>query len=366
LNNFHKTLSAKLILALVVMAGVLSASVSRSLAQPYKVGVSVPLSGNAAALGRQYAAGARLALGLLPNAKNIEIIISDDGCDKELAELAVDDIRGAGAELIAGFLCNEPVYTAADMLRGADIPILISAARSVRILKDRKRESWNVWQMAPRDTDVSRAAFAILSKRWKSTPYAIVDDGTIFGRTMADEFRALMEEAGNKPLFVDNFRPAQSTQAGLIRRLARAGVEAVFLAASAEDVALIGRNMIEFGPNIEIATGEAVSLLPYIEDNEGIPVGLLAIMPAPPEELLQVQQLMVELAKAELEPEPYLLLGYATMEVVAAYFQEEEQSFSNRKFSTILGDVEFDDSGRNLASQYRLFRWNGKSFTGVE
>ncbi|MCF6322619.1 MAG: ABC transporter substrate-binding protein [Rhizobiaceae bacterium] len=351
---------------LVCVGVVLSASTMQSLAQPFKVGVSVPLSGNAAPLGRQYAAGARLAMELLPDTSNIEIIISDDGCDKDLAELAVDDIRAAGAVLIAGYLCNEPVYTAADMLRGANIPILISAARSVRILKDRERESWNVWQMAPRDTDVSRAAFEVLSQRWKSTPYAIVDDGTIFGRTMADEFRALMEEAGNKPQFVDNFRPAQSTQAGLIRRLSRAGVDAVFLAASAQDVALIGRNMIEFGPNIEIATGEAVSLLPYIDDNKGIPVGLLAIMPSPPEELDQVSQIMEKIEKAGLEPEPYLLLGYATIQVVVGYFGEAGQSFAGKRFSTILGDVEFDANGKNITTQYQLYRWNGKTFTRAQ
>lgn len=348
------------------MIGFVASTNGSALAQNRIIGLSLPLSGNAAALGRQYISGARLALKLLPDMDDIELVISDDGCDRELAELAIDDLRNANAELITGFLCNEPVYTALEILSDGDIPLLVSGARSNRILADRKRFSWNVWQASARDADVTLAAFKTLVKRWRNTPYAIVDDGTVFGRTQADEFRALMEEAGNKPQFVDNFRPAQSTQAGLLRRLKRAGVDAVYLAAGADDVALIGRNMIEFGINLEIATGEAVSVLPYIENNKDIPVGLLAFMPAPPEEIPQVLEIMKEIKASKLEPEPYLLLGYSTMQIVSAYLDVSPASFAGRKFTTILGDVQFDDAGRNIAQQYYLFRWDGENFARVE
>ena len=335
-------------------------------AQVYKIGLSLPLSGNAATLGEQYMAGARLALKTLPSAKNIELIISDDGCDSELAELAVDDITNAGAHLITGFLCNEPVFTAVNLLKDSEIPILIAGARSNRILKDRARHSWNVWQMAPSDADASLSAYRVLVKRWRSTPYAIVDDGTVFGRTQADDFRSLMEEAGNKPQFVDNFRPAQSTQAGLIRRLSKSGVEAVFLAANGDDVALIGRNMIEFGQSLEIATGEAVSRLPFVEANEGIPVGLLAIMTPLPEELPQVKDLIARIEAEKLEPEPYLFLGYATMQVVTDYLNGGEKKFSGKQFETILGSIKFDENGKNTINPYNLYRWSGNTFSKIE
>jgi branched-chain amino acid transport system substrate-binding protein len=363
LKLFDKTKSPSL---LMLVAGLVVLWCAQAFAQSYKIGVSLPLSGNAAALGRQYVAGARLALENLPEANNIELIISDDGCDKELGGLAIDDIRNAGAILVTGFLCNEPVFTAANLLQKSSIPVLVSGARSNRILKDRRRHSWNVWQIAPQDAVVGQAAFRVLVKRWKSTPYAIVDDGTVYGRTLADEFRSLMEEAGNKPQFIDNFRPAQSTQAGLIRRLTRSGVEAVFLAANGDDVALIGRNMIEFGPGMEIATGEAVSLLPYLEDKGGIPVGLLAIMQSPPEGIPAVQKLSKAFEIAKLEPDPYLLLGYATMQVVMGYLSDQEKNFANKQFTTILGPVKFDDAGRNITDQYFLYRWNGKTFVKVE
>ena len=330
------------------------------------IGLSLPLSGNAATLGKQFVAGARLALKLLPGAKNIKLVISDDGCDAELAGLAIDDIRNAGAILVTGFLCNEPVFTAVNLLQESSMPILVSGARSNTILKDRIRHSWNVWQMAPQDANASQSAFDILVKRWKSTPYAIVDDGTVFGRTQADDFRALMKEAGNKPQFVDNFRPAQSTQAGLIRRLSKSGAEAVYLAASGEDVVLISRNMIEFGASLEIATGEAVSRLPYIEDNKGIPVGLLAIMPLLPEEIPTVRELAKILESEKLEPEPYLLLGYATIQVVIDYLADGENSFANKQYSTILGPITFDEAGKNTSQKYFLHRWNGSGFTKID
>jgi branched-chain amino acid transport system substrate-binding protein len=175
-----------------------------------------------------------------------------------------------------------------------------------------------------------------------------------------------MEEAGNKPQFVDNFRPAQSSQVGLIRRLKRSGVEAVYLAANGDDVALIGRNMIKFGPGLEIATGDSVSLLPFIEDNKGIPVGLLTIMPAPPEEFAAVQKLIKAIEAEKLEPEPYLLMGYSTMQVVIKYLGEADRTFSNKNFPTILGNVNFNSAGKNTTKQYKLYRWNGKTFTWLD
>jgi branched-chain amino acid transport system substrate-binding protein len=370
LNRNHFRLKTKLgksnfILVILTCISVFAFQPS-AMAEPVKIGISLPLSGNSATLGKQFVAGARLAMRLLPDANNIELVISDDGCDEKLAELAIDDIKNAGAVLVTGFLCNEPVFAAASMLVDSSIPILVAGARSNRITKDRKRFSWNVWQMAPRDADASQSAFEILVKRWKSVPYAIVDDGTVFGRTQADEFRALMEEAGVKPQFVDNFRPSQSTQAGLIRRLGKSGVEAIYLAAGDDDVALIGRNMIEFGSGLEIATGEGISLLPYIDDNKGVPIGLLAIMPAPPEDVPALRFLNKTIEAANLEPEPYLLLGYATIQVVVDYLGSADKSFSGKLFNTILGPVEFDKNGRNITRQYFLYRWNGQSFTRIK
>jgi len=370
LNSHPKTTLLKAFLATFLPAFILACLISVwagirpaiAVEKSYTIGLSLPLSGNAALLGKQYIAGARLALKQLPGGENIKLIISDDGCDEKLAELAIEDITEAGAILITGFLCNKPVFTALRMLKGKDIPLLVAGARSNRILKDRPRHDWDVWQIAPQDADGSQAAFNTLKERWRSVPFAIVDDGTVFGRTQADEFRAMMEDAGNKPQFVDNFRPAQSNQVGLIRRLSRAGVEAVFLAASGDDVALIGRNMIEFGTGLEIATGDSVSLLPYIEDNTGIPVGLLAIMPSQPEEFGEVQKLIGAIVAQKLEPEPYLFLGYATMQVVLQYLASDDRTFVNKRYSTILGEVKFDGKGKNIANQYHLYRWDGENF----
>ncbi len=355
--------------AVIALAIALAAALPTH-AQPVKLGLSLPLSGNAAALGRQFLAGARLAVELHEGARGVELLPSDDGCDADLAGLAAEDLRDAGVVMITGFLCNDAATTAADMLRESGIPLLVAGARSVRLIEDREREEWNLWRMSPGDDEAPQAAFRILSRRWATTPYAIVDDGTVYGRNLADEFRAMMEQANLPPQFVDNFRPAQSTQAGLIRRLQRSGVEAVYLAASAQDVALVGRNMLEFGPNIEIATGEAVSILPYLEEAETIPVGLLAIMQPEPERLASVEPMLDTLAERGLEPEPYLLLGFAAMQVVAEALATNV--FAGGGFSagwsaqTVLGTVTFDADGRNTADTYRLFRWNGEGFAPVD
>jgi branched-chain amino acid transport system substrate-binding protein len=254
-------------------------------------------------------------------------------------------------------------------MRSTGVPILVAGARSERLLKDRAKEKWNVWRMAPSDREAAERAAQKLSVRWRGRPWAVVDDGTAFGRTFADDFRALMEEAGQPPQFADNFRPAQSTQAGLVRRLQRSGVSAVFVAANAEDVAVIADGMRQAGASFELAGGPTLDLLPWIEQADVIPNGLLAVIEPDPASLDTARELTNKLAAREIEPEPYVYLGYAALEIAITAARadpaEATKMLADSVFHTVLGNVDFDGAGRNRLNPYRLRIWQDGAFRPV-
>ena len=337
---------------------------------PVKIGVSLPLSGAAALLARQFLQGAQQSVDQLAGDREIELVVVDDGCDEDLGELAGEDLEAAGVVMVTGLLCNVATRAVATEMAEQRIPILIAGARSERLIEDREDEGWNIWRMSPGDDDAALAAFEILSQRWAGTPWALVDDGTIYGRTLSEELRALMEEAGLRPQLVDTIRTGQSTQAALIRRLRSAAVGAVFIAASAEDTLIVWQNAQEAELRLEIIGGEALSVLPWVREDLNIDGGLYAVMEPPPLQLAPVQALLDSLDDAEIEPEPWFFTGYAAMQIVLAALGEAPmqttENLGQMEFDTILGTVRFNENGENTVNPYALYRWERSRFVPAD
>ena len=91
------------------------------------------------------------------------------------------------------------------------------------------RTGWPVWRLGPRGDDERNAAASLLAKLWRDDPFAIVDDGTIYGRELAETVRSAAEQAVLKPVFIDTYRPDSDNQIGLVGRLKRAGATQVFV-----------------------------------------------------------------------------------------------------------------------------------------
>ena len=365
-QSLARTIVAAFLPALLLIAQPLSPA----RAEGFKLGLSLPLSGSASLLGKQFLQGARLALDVLAPGGEIELVVADDGCDAEIAALAIAEIKASSPAFVTGLLCNDPARLAVETFAPQKIPVFVAGARSERLLKDAAKEGWRTWRLAASDKAGAEAAYRYLSQRWKGIPWAIVDDGTVYGRTIADEFRARMEEFGNPPQFADNFRPAQSTQAGLIRRLQKAGVSAAFIAASAEDTAIIAANTRDFGAKFEIAGGEALSGLQWLPDVASVPDGLLAVMESEPATRSSAKSFNALLEARGIEPEPEIYRGYATIEIALAALRstpaQTMDALGQTVFRTVLGNIGFDSSGANMADNYALFVWRNGSFEPVE
>ena len=337
--------------------------------QAETIGLSLPLGGDASELSKRFLVGANLAFEKY--GKGHELFIVDDGCDPDIGQLAVDDMAARNVAIATGFLCNEVAIIAANRFQQSQIPLLISGARSIRLIKDREREGWNLWRIAPGDDYQAIAAADFLAKNWQSVPYALVDDGTIYGRSLTDTMRILLDEAGVSPQFSDSFRSAQSTQAGLLRRLQRSGVNAAFVAATeTEDLITIAKNLKEFEIPLNIIVTEALSPLPYLEEARDVSKGIMVLMGKPLSANETRDELNILLEKRGIEPDPQIYAGYATIQIAVSTLgnntRETTQNLLNNTFQTVLGRVDFDENGKNTTNPYRIHVWNGETLEEVE
>ncbi|QND53330.1 ABC transporter substrate-binding protein [Phyllobacterium sp. 628] len=331
-----------------------------------KIGVIAPLSGSFARLGNQIVDGTSAAVTGNRQGQDIGIVTADDKCDGAGGAAAAKEMVLANATIVIGFLCTESLEAALPILSQKGIAVITPGVRAQTLTEMRTDTPYPVFRIAPSERNAARETGDILANLWRSSPYAIIDDGTIFGRELASAVRARLEEKGLKPVFADTYRPGLENQNALVGRLKRAGATQVFIGGERDDVAAIGRSAAALNYPLVIASGE--SLEAAIGGGD-LAAGTLMIAPRDPGKLESARNARNALELAGKVPEGYAVPAYAAGEVAVQLLttaQAQAASLADllRKnvFETAIGPVQFDAHGERIADTYRLQRYDGKQF----
>jgi len=346
-----------------LIAAILLGTLHAAAAAEISIGLAAPLSGADAMLGEQLRAGAETAAANHAGA-TVTLETADSGCTADDGAKAARQFVKSEVGAVVGFLCTEAIEAALPILKEANIPVITPGVRADSLTDKRYKTGWPVYRLAPRDDEESKAIDAILTKRWADKLFAIIDDGTIYGRELSENFRLAAEQAGLKPVFTDNYRPQMDNQIGLVGRLKKAGADYVFAGGDRTDIAIIGRDAAKLGRKLTIAGGEALSAAPG-----DVPLATGTLMIGLPDRSASDDRtVLFQLAADDIAPEGYVLPGYAALQIAASVLApgEAKESFEKRmestEFKTAIGPVRFDDKGDVMGNPYRLYEWDGNSF----
>jgi branched-chain amino acid transport system substrate-binding protein len=344
-------------LAALVFAGEAGAQAS--------IGLSAPLTGPSAILGQQLRTGATIAAERLAD-PTVRLSIADDGCTADGGARAARELVAAGVQVVVGFLCSEAIEAALPILKEANIPTITVGVRADSLTDLRNKTGWPVYRLGPRADGEREAAGRLLARLWERELFAIVDDGTIYGRELSESVRIATEKAGLTPVFVDTFRPQLDNQIALVGRLQRAGATHVFAGGDRDDVAVIGRDATQLQTGLTIAAGEtlrSVGELPLV------PGTLMVALPEWPD--VAMPAVAAAFAERRILAQGYVLPAYAAVEIAHAALADaagaggSTGNLSGRDFATSIGTVRFDDKGDLTENPYRLFRFDGTKFDAV-
>lgn len=331
-----------------------------------KIGVVAPISGAFSRLGNQLVDGATVAVASDKSGQVASIVTRDDSCTAAGGAEAAKQLIQSDVLLVIGFLCTESLEAALPILGQKGIAIITPAIRSQTLAELRTDQPFPVFRLAPSNRNEVNETSAILADLWRSTPFALIDDGTIFGRELTSSIRAKLEEKGLKPVFSDTYRPGLDNQNALVGRLKRAGATQVFVGGERDDVAAIGRSATALNYPLTIIGSEALNALG--KDND-LAIGTLMIAPRAVQTLESARNAKNAIELAGKVPEGYTIASYAAGEVAldvlsAARSQAGSISELLRKttFETALGPVQFDAAGERIADTYRLQKYDGKQF----
>ncbi len=332
------------------------------------IGIVAPLSEAMAPLGTQVRTGAEIAAAVRGFA-GARVIVVDDACSAEGGARAATDLAAEGVAVIVGFVCGEAIEAAMPLLAEAGIPVITPAVRTDSLTDARSKTRWPVFRMAPRADAEKEAIADLLLPRWRDALFALVDDGTIYGRELVESFRFTAETAGLRAVFIDTFRPQMDNQIGLLGRLRRAGATHALVGGDRADVAVVAKDAAGMGYALTVTGGE---VLRAADGDVPLPDGVLMVgLPEPAD--IATPAAVQAFVSRHVVPEGYMLPAYAAMEVAIQALVAAEvggrdllEIVASGSFDTALGPVRFDQKGDLPGNPYRLFRQEGGRFVPVD
>ena len=306
-----------IVLPALLAAGLLPAAAS-------EIEVIGPVTGREAWLGRAMAEALEPVLGKKPQ-------IIDDGCSTEGGALAAQSALENGARIVVGPACIDALDGAAPVLSAAGVPILVPGVRAGDITRPpRGTKDWTVFRVGPRLEDEAAVLGAHLSDVWRAAPIAIIDDGTLYGRLLAEGVRAELEARALKPVFIDTFRPLLDNQVALVRRIARSGATHVVVGGEARDVAVIAQSADIARIRLAMAGGSYLIAPP---DEGRLPDGTIAVdVPAGTDLTAVAGRIALDALAAS---DPLAALGARTFDTPAGPVAFDESGEPDRSFLSI-------------------------------
>jgi len=318
------------------------------------IGLSLPLKGRYAPVTERMEFGALQAVEeLRKQGRDITLVTVDDGCDEKQIATTANKFLEARAKIVVGPVCFDFAAKLAKALNTEDgstptVPVIASNTRNKLITRLLEVDDLPLYALSSAADAEARAVVEQIIPTFGSRPFAILDDGSVYGRALSDEIRLIGEELGARPIESTNFRPLQTSQIALLRRLQKSGIEALFIAASPEDVVTIATDMRTLGLNWPIGTGERGALLPYI-----------ATDPSVLNNLTMVSERMTETDR-------HVMQGQALIEIAARALQTETPKLEKTVFETVFGPIKFTASGQAEPLAFQALKWKDGAFTAIE
>ncbi|MGD9476623.1 ABC transporter substrate-binding protein [Shinella sp. G-2] len=359
-DGFYPIANARPLRALAGIALILAASPAAAAGLTFAV--VAPKEGPLAILGQQVRDGARFAA----EANGDTVVEIAEACDETDGEGIAKEILAADATAAIGFLCTEGLAAALPALAEAKVPAITLSVRSGILMEDALKKKWPLFRLAPGPKAEADKAVEVITRDWKSEPFALIDDGTIHARELVETVRLRLEEVGMKAAFVDTFRPAQEQQLSLVRRLAKTGATRVFVGGDRTDAAIIARDARAEKLPLGLIGGEALmGADPQVPMTDGVEAIALPDYQTLPEG----QATAAAMKEKQIVAEGYVLPAHAAVTALtaaAAKGGDLADALAGASFATAIGPVAFGADHELGENPYRLLVWRAGAFVPAE
>ncbi|HVY20944.1 MAG TPA: branched-chain amino acid ABC transporter substrate-binding protein [Bauldia sp.] len=332
------------------------------------IGVAGPMTGEFAPLGAQMRAGVEQAVADVNAAggvagQKLTLEVADDGCNAKKADAAASALAAKGAVMVVGHLCLK-ASLAGSAVYATEHVIEISPGTTFAKYTD-DRPSPGIFRLCGRDDAEGAFAGAMIARRFASQNIAVIDDGTAYGKSLADAAASAIDAAGRPIVLRDAYTPGAKEYNTLASRIAAASADVVYLGGSNPEAAIIAKSVKERNAAVTIVGGDALLTSDY-PDLAGVAAeGTLVTYPADARSFPEATAVAAALKAKGTEPAGYTLPAYAAVQTWAAAataaggaeFDKVVAALHSSPFNTVIGSVAFDEKGDLRDPRYDWYVW---------
>ncbi|MGF1526093.1 MAG: branched-chain amino acid ABC transporter substrate-binding protein [Candidatus Competibacterales bacterium] len=334
-----------------------------------------PMTGQYATFGEQMRRGAEMAVedinaqgGVL--GQELVLEIGDDACDPKQAVAVANQFVNRGVVFVAGHFCSGSSIPASSVYNEEGI-LQISPASTNPQLTERGMD--NVFRTCGRDDQQGLVAGDYINQFFGDANIAILHDKTAYGKGLADETKARLNELGIEETLYEAYTAGEKDYSALVSKMKAADVGLIYVGGYHTEAGLIVRQAREQGLEATLMSGDALVTDEYWsitgEAGQGT---LMTFSPDPAKN--EVAAPVVEKFLAQgYKPEGYTLYTYGAIQ---AFAQAAEvagttdldaviETLKNNQFETVLGTIGFDEKGDVTAPGYVVYEWSNGTYDYV-
>jgi branched-chain amino acid transport system substrate-binding protein len=354
-------LPVQLLAALLAIAGAAPAAAT------VLIGAAGPAEGPNGATGAQITRGAKLAADRINSeggvqGEPVEVVEADDGCAEREAEAAARALVARGVALVVGHPCARAAIAAAKVYAEAGIVFIAPATRHPALTAPRAGPM--VFRLAGRDDGQGATAGAYLARAFASKPVAVVRDGSLYAKKLAEDAVAALKAAGRGDVLTATIEGGRKDYTGLVAKLAAARTQAIFFTGFPIEGALLLRQIRAAELGTVFLGGDALATPQFVEMAGAEAAGAGALLPHDAARAL-TDEVLGETFKSR-KPTETLVLAYAAVEAWRAAVAQAQSlsataagaALQQGAFETVLGPVSFDEQGDADAPSYDIVWWN--------
>ncbi|WP_407278671.1 branched-chain amino acid ABC transporter substrate-binding protein [Aromatoleum evansii] len=226
-----------------------------------RIGHAGPLTGPAAAFGKDGENGARLAIEDA-NAKGIkiggdtvkfELVSEDDQADPRTATTVAQRLTDSGVKGVVGHVTSGASIPASRIYEQAGIPVITPSSTSPKLTQQGYKMTFRV---IANDLQQGNALGKYAVDQLKAKKIAVIDDRTAYGQGLADAFANSVKTSGGQIAGREFTNDKATDFMAILTKIKALNPDAVFYGGMDAQAAPLARQMKQLGMTAKLLTGD--------------------------------------------------------------------------------------------------------------
>lgn len=343
--------------ALTACGGNSASNTTASGTSDIPVGMMFALSGNEAKMGQDMKQAAELAVDEINgaggiNGSKIKLIAQDDACDPQTATAAANKLVSEGVVAVVGGYCSGATIPATGVFHQNEIPMVVTAANSQKIA-DQKFPG--IYMINGTTVHQAQMATDYMVTKNQAKRIAIIHDNSAFAKDLAETTKKEVESAGGEVVVFDAVNPDETDFSSLVSKLKQAKPDATYWTAYYRGGGLFIKQFKQQEVSGIIGVGDGANDKTLIEIAGKEAAEGTFVTTSPTAEFLPEAKKFVDEFKSKFEqdPGPYSALQYDGIKVLADAIKRAAsadkkaitEALAKTDFKALSGQINFNEQG---------------------